>query len=113
VASDARNRLGVAEDDPVALDTLARDLDVDIVSAEELVPLERLQELQHLQDDAWSGATFRRRDGRRVVVYNPLHSLGRTRSNQAHELSHIALNHPLRTIEKVGDMSFLTCDVEQ
>ena len=113
IASDARNRLGVAEDDPVALDTLARDLDVDIVSAEELVPLERLQELQHLQDDAWSGATFRRRDGRRVVVYNPLHSLGRTRSNQAHELSHIALNHTLRTIEKVGDMSFLTCDVEQ
>jgi Zn-dependent peptidase ImmA (M78 family) len=48
-----------------------------------------------------------------VVVFNPLHANGRTRSNQAHELSHIVLQHTLRTIENVGSMSFVTCDIEQ
>lgn len=95
------------------MDTFASDLDARIVPADKLVPIERLQELQELQSDAFSAATFRVGDGRRVIVYNPLHSLGRTRRNQAHELSHIALGHTLRTIEKVGELSFVTCDVEQ
>ena len=109
----ARERLGCNESDPVPLDALAADLGVDIVSAAQLVPIERLEELQHLQDDAFSAATLRRRDGRRVVVFNPLHADGRTRSNQAHELAHIVLQHTLRTIENVGSMSFVTCDIEQ
>jgi hypothetical protein len=58
-------------------------------------------------------STFRLADGRRVIVYNPLYAPGRTRSNQAHELAHITLGHTLRTVEKVGDQSFVTCDVEQ
>ena len=90
-----------------------RDLGVRILPADKLVPIERLLELQELQADAFSAATFRLTDGRRVLVYNPLHSPGRTRSNQAHELAHISLGHTLRTVEKVGQMSFLTCDVEQ
>ena len=52
-------------------------------------------------------------DGRWVIAYNPLHSPGRTRSNQAHELAHIALGHTPRTVETVGELSFVTCDVEQ
>ncbi len=78
--------------------------------ADKLAPIERLQELQ---SDAFSAATFRVGNGRWVIVYNPLHSPGRTRSNQAHELAHIALGHTLRTIETVGELSFVTCDVEQ
>ena len=113
IASEVRERLGCGENDPVPLDALAIDLGVEIMSADELVPIARLEELQHLQDDAFSAATLRRRDGRRVVVFNPLHANGRTRSNQAHELSHIVLQHTLRTIEKVGEMSFVTCDIEQ
>jgi Zn-dependent peptidase ImmA (M78 family) len=113
IASEVRERLGCGENDPVPLDSLATDLGVEIMSADQLVPIERLEELQHLQDDAFSAATLRRRDGRRVVVFNPLHANGRTRSNQAHELSHIVLQHTLRTIEKVGEMSFVTCDIEQ
>ena len=113
IASGVRERLGCAENNPVPLDALAIDLGVEIMSADQLVPIERLEELQQLQDDAFSAATLRRRDGRRVVVFNPLHSNGRTRSNQAHELSHIVLQHTLRTIERVGEMSFVTCDIEQ
>lgn len=113
LASAFRDRLGCEQDRPVPLDALAEVLGVDMVPADRLVPRERLLELQRLQDDAFSAATFRRSSGRRVVVYNPLHSVGRTRSNQAHELSHIALQHTLRTIEKIGGMSFMTCDIEQ
>ncbi len=113
IASGVRERLECGENDPVPLDALATDLGVEIMSADQLVPIERLEELQDLQDDAFSAATLRRRDGRKVVVFNPLHANGRTRSNQAHELSHIVLQHTLRTIEKVGEMSFMTCDIEQ
>jgi Zn-dependent peptidase ImmA (M78 family) len=113
LASAYRERLGCTPNEPVPLEALANDLGVDMMPADRLVPLGRLQELQHLQDDAFSAATLRRPNGRRVVVYNPLHSVGRTRSDQAHELAHIALQHTLRTIEKLGDISFMTCDIEQ
>ncbi len=113
IASEIRDRLGCGESDPVPLDALASDLGVEIMPADRLVPIERLRELQHLQDDAFSAATLRRHNGRKVVVFNPLHPPRRTRSNQAHELSHIVLQHTLRTIEKVGEMSFVTCDIEQ
>jgi Zn-dependent peptidase ImmA (M78 family) len=112
-ATEIRERLGCGDNDPVLLDALARDLGVRMVSADKLVPIAQLEELQELQTDAFSAATFRLTDGRRIVVYNPLHSPGRTRSNQAHELAHIALGHTLRTVEKIGDQSFVTCDVEQ
>lgn len=112
-AAAIRERLGRGEGDPVPLDALARDLGVRMVPADRLVPLDRLRELRELQPDAFSAATFRLTDSRRVVVYNPLHSPGRTRSNQAHELAHLVLGHTLRTVERVGDLSFLTCDVEQ
>lgn len=112
-AAAIRERLGCTEAEPVPLDAFASDLDTRIVPADKLVPIERLQELQELQSNAFSAATFRVGDGRRVIVYNPLHSPGRTRSNQAHELAHIALGHSLRTIETVGELSFVTCNVEQ
>jgi IrrE N-terminal-like domain len=113
LAMDIRQRLGFASDDPAPLGEVARDLGVELVPADDLVPRQRLEELQRLQADAFSAGTFRCSDGRRFVVYNPLHSAGRTRSNQAHELAHIILDHDVRTIEQVGSLKFLTCDVEQ
>jgi Zn-dependent peptidase ImmA (M78 family) len=97
----------------MSLDRLASDLGVVLTPADELVSRDQLEELQQIQDDAFSAATFRLSGGRRVVVYNPLHSRGRTRSNQAHELAHIILEHSVRTIEQVGGLTFLTCDIEQ
>jgi len=113
LADDFRERLGCDTDEAVPIDRLAEDLGVRLVPADALVPRSRLEELRDIQEDAFSAATFRLTDGERVVVHNPLHQLGRTRSNQAHELAHIALEHTLRTLEKVGTMTFLTCDVEQ
>lgn len=113
LANTFRERLGCGPGEAVPLDRLASDLGARLVSADALVSRERLEELRDLQEDAFSAATFRLDSGVRVVVHNPLHSAGRTRSNQAHELSHLALEHTLRTLERAGSMSFLTCDVEQ
>jgi Zn-dependent peptidase ImmA (M78 family) len=112
-AAEFRLRLNCRPDESISVQDLARDLDVELMSADALVPLDRLEELNGIQEDAFSAATFRRKDGGRVVVFNPLHSLGRTRSNQAHELAHIILQHTVRNIEEVGGLSFVTCDIEQ
>jgi Zn-dependent peptidase ImmA (M78 family) len=113
LAAEIRERHGCSDDEPAPLDAVADDLGADIVAADQLIARARLEELERLQADAFSAATFRRPNGRRVVVYNPLHPEGRSRSNQAHELAHIALDHKVRTLERVGELSFLTCDVEQ
>ena len=113
LANDLRARLGCGEEQPAPLDAIAEDLRVQLLPADRLIARERLEELQRLQPDAFSAGTFRLADGRRFIVFNPLHGPGRTRSNQAHELAHILLDHKVRTIERVGDLKFLTCDTEQ
>lgn len=113
LASDIRQRHDCRDDQPAPLDAVASEFGAEIVPADRLIDRVRLEELQRLQADAFSGATFRRPGGRRVIVYNPLHTEGRSRSNQAHELAHVILDHKVRTLQRVGDLSFLTCDVEQ
>ncbi len=113
LAAGIREGLGCSDDEPAPLEAVAKDLGVDIMPADQLVDRSRLEELHALQPDSFSAATFRRPSGGRVIVYNPLHAEGRTRSNQAHELAHIVLDHNVRTIERVGNLNFLTCDAEQ
>ena len=113
LANEVREKHGCADDEPAPLDAVAEDLGIEILAADVLVSRARLEELQELQPDAFSAATFSRPSGGKVVVYNPLGTEGRVRSNQAHELAHVLLDHKVRTIERVGELKFLTCDVEQ
>jgi Zn-dependent peptidase ImmA (M78 family) len=113
LAVSIRERLGCTDEEPAPLEKVADELGVRIVAADRLIDRRRLEDLQALQPDAFSAATFRSPDGGRVIVFNPLHLEGRTRSNIAHELAHIALDHKVRTIEQVGDLKVLTCDLEQ
>lgn len=113
LATEIRKKHGCADDEPAPLDAVAKDLRIEILPADVLVSRARLEELQKIQPDAFSAATFSRPNGDKVVVYNPLGTEGRIRSNQAHELAHVLLDHKVRTIERVGDLKFLTCDVEQ
>ena len=48
-----------------------------------------------------------------VVVYNPLSAKSRRRSDLAHELVHILLDHELSRLERLGDVTFFSCDVTQ
>ena len=102
LATEIREKHGCADDEPAPLDAVAEDLGIEILSADVLVSRPRLEELQDLQPDAFSAATFSRPSGDRVVVYNPLATEGRIRSNQAHELAHVLLDHKVRTIEQAS-----------
>jgi Zn-dependent peptidase ImmA (M78 family) len=81
-------------------------------SAGELTSIEKLETLDELQPGAFSACTFTV-SGRHVIVYNPLASPGRRNSDIAHEVSHIILNHDVKTVHSIGSLNFFTCDAEQ
>lgn len=113
MASELRSLFGIPSNQPVPLARLAEHLNVEIVSADELVPRKALEELTEIQSDAFSGGTFQLPSGRRFVVFNPVHDKGRIESSKAHELAHLLLDHTSRSLERVGPLTFLTCDTEQ
>jgi Zn-dependent peptidase ImmA (M78 family) len=113
IAVGLREEMGLPDAAPIDPFAVASQMGIDVRMADQLVDPKRLQELRRIQPDAFSAATFRMPSGRTVVVLNPLSSAGRTKSDLAHELSHLILAHELRRIEKVGDLTFFTCDPEQ
>jgi Zn-dependent peptidase ImmA (M78 family) len=113
LAQDLAQKLGIGDTDPVPRDAVAKQLGVEVLAADKVVDRNRLEELNEIQPDAVSAATFKLASGKRVVVYNPLHQVGRTNSNIAHELAHLLLGHTVRNVATVGNFKLLTCDAEQ
>jgi Zn-dependent peptidase ImmA (M78 family) len=107
-----RGQLGLRDFEPVDLFKVATLLDARIVSADKLVSIERLHEIESLQAFAFSACTFEIR-AKPVVVFNPLRTTGRRSSDIAHELSHLILKHDLSEIEYLGDIAFRTCRSDQ
>jgi Zn-dependent peptidase ImmA (M78 family) len=87
---------------------LAQHLEAKVVSADRLIPIGRLEELERLQAFAFSAATFEV-EGRFFVVTNPLRSEGRSNSDVAHELSHLLLKHQLSEVRELDGVPFRTC----
>ena len=112
-STSVRSEMGLSPAEPIRAIAIAEHLGVKVYPADELIARARLEELQTLQYNAFSGATFRLPSGGTVVVYNPLNEPGRTNSDIAHELSHIILDHPAKTVERVGGHNFFTCDAEE
>jgi hypothetical protein len=83
-----RQGLGCTDEEPAPLEKVAGELGITVIPADQLIDRRRLEDLQDLQPDAFSAATFRRPDSTRVIVFNPLHPEGRKRSNIAHEIVH-------------------------
>jgi Zn-dependent peptidase ImmA (M78 family) len=113
VADRIRLALCLSASDPLDPEAVAAYLSAKVVAADTLVARAKLRELKTIQDDAFSAVTFRLPDSRVVVVYNPLHTLARRRSDISHELSHLILKHETRTIEMVAGHSMFTCNPEQ
>lgn len=107
-AARARKELGLAAHDGLNPRDLAAHLGIKVVDAADLVALEELVELEHLQAFAFSAATFEI-EGRKIVVASPLRTVGRQNSDIAHELAHIMLNHDLSEIRELNGMPFRTC----
>ena len=112
ISAAVRKDLGIAPEDPLPLDKAARARSAQVVSAADLVEVERLAELERLQAFAFSACTFEI-GGKAVIVFNPLRSEPRQHSDVAHELSHLMLGHELTEIREVAGMPFRTCQPDQ
>ena len=99
--------------DAIAPEDIAELLGIELKAGDELLSLERFQELQSLQPDAFSACTLRPSPDRTVIVHNPLSYPTRRKSDIAHELAHALLEHELSQVQRLGDVTFLSCDPGQ
>ena len=113
IARGVRENLGISGTQSVTPEMLADLLGVEVRAGDELIPRKRFTELERVQPGAFSACTFRPSADRVVVVYNPLAAKTRQRSDMAHELAHTLLKHELSRVEKLGDVTFLSCDPTQ
>ena len=113
IARRVRVDLGLNAADPVAPELIAELLGIEVRAGDELLPRERFQELEDIQPDAFSACTLRPSLDRVVVVHNPLSPKTRQKSDVAHELAHMLLDHELSRVQRLGDITFLSCDPVQ
>ncbi|MDE0268086.1 MAG: ImmA/IrrE family metallo-endopeptidase [Acidimicrobiaceae bacterium] len=111
-ARKLRENAGITRSASLDLKAIADNLGVRIISADDLVEIERLEEIECIQAYAFSACTFEI-NGRHVIVYNPLRTRPRRRSDIAHELAHIILDHDLTEIQYLNDIPFRTCQPDQ
>lgn len=109
---ELRQELGLRDRDGLSMDLLADRLGAELRSAADLIDINRLQQIEDLQPGAFSACTFEIGD-RRVIVWSPLSSPGRTQSDIAHELSHLDLKHKVQEVKTVGDLTFFGCDPDE
>lgn len=111
-AERIRKDMGKAPSAKVAIQDIARQLDIRVVAANELVHINRLHELERIQAFAFSACTFDI-NGTKVIVFNPLRTSDRAQSDIAHELSHVILGHKLSEVRIVAGVPFRTCQPDQ
>ena len=113
IAQRVRTDLGLSPAASVLPEALAEFLGVEIRAGDELIPRKRFADLERIQPGAFSACTFRPFTDRVVVVFNPLSARSRRTSDLAHELAHILLDHELSRIERLGDITFRSCNAMQ
>jgi Zn-dependent peptidase ImmA (M78 family) len=111
-AAALRSEIGLRPHDRVEIAQLAQHLGVIVVTASDLIEIDRLEELDRIQAFAFSACTFHIED-REFIVTNPLRQSGRMASDVAHELAHLILKHELTEIRVVADSPFRTCRPDQ
>lgn len=112
ISEELRAKANAPLTKPLNLAAVAEQLGVRVISATDLVPLERLQEIERIQTFAFSACTFEINE-QHVIVYNPIMSAGRQASDIAHELAHIVLEHDLAEIQYLDGIPFRTCQPGQ
>lgn len=112
IAEKLRAEAGASDDEPLDLTSLAAVLNVRVVAATDLVESERLHEIERIQAFSFSACTFEVND-RQVIVFNPIRSAERQRSDVAHELAHVVLEHDLTEIQYLAEIPFRTCEPGQ
>ena len=113
IAKRVQNDLGLGAAEPIEPELVAGLLGIEVKAGDDLLPRERFQELQDIQPDAFSACTLRPSPERTVIVHNPLSPRTRQKSDIAHELAHTLLDHELSRVQRLGDVTFLSCDPVQ
>ncbi|MCD2191367.1 ImmA/IrrE family metallo-endopeptidase [Actinomycetospora soli] len=126
-AAELRTAANCSDLETIHLPRLAFHLKVGVLAGHRVLgDVQPFLDLHAEQPGAFSGATFHMDDGRIVVIYNPViyetgdvltpqraQTHGRTRSDVAHEFSHLVLGHTLREVKSIAGHPFLSCDPEQ
>ncbi len=113
IARRVQTELGLSAAEPIAPELIAELLGIEVKAGDELLPRERFQELENIQANAFSACTLRPSPDRTVIVHNPLSPPTRQRSDVAHELAHTLLDHELSRVQRLGEVTFLSCDPVQ
>ena len=113
IAGRIQADLGLSAAEQIDPELIADLLGIEVKAGDELLPRERFQELEEIQPDAFSACTLRPSPNRVVVIYNPLSFKTRQKSDIAHELAHVLLNHDMSLVQRLGDVTFLSCDPVQ
>ena len=113
IAKQVQAELGLSISESVEPKLIAELLGIEVRAGDELIPRERFEELGDMQPDAFSACTLRPSPDRTVVVHNPLSPKTRWKSDIAHELAHTLLDHELSRVQRLGDVTFLSCDPVQ
>lgn len=112
LATELRDAIGAPLVERLDLDALASHVRATVLPATDLVPPERLREIESIQAFAFSACTFEI-GGRPFIVFNPLHRTERTASDVAHELGHIVLEHEISEVQYIDGVPFRTCRPDQ
>ena len=113
LAKDTWNAMHLQPGDGMDAVQLAGHVGCVVRSADTLVDISRLKELNRIQDDAFFACTFKLPSDRYAIVFNPLMPDARRNSDVAHEVAHIVLDHRLSHLKRLGDVAFLSCDKQQ
>lgn len=113
LARDIWREMRLESGSPMDPEKLAEHLGHVVRPAAALVDSAKLKELYELQEDAFYACTFELRNGRYAIVFNPLMPPERRRSDVAHEVAHLVLDHRLTRLHRLGEVPFRSCDKEQ
>jgi Zn-dependent peptidase ImmA (M78 family) len=112
LAAQVRTEMGLGPYKTMDIKELAGHVGAQLRIADELTTITRLEELEALQPGAFSACTIDL-GTRKVIVVSPLASEQRQRSDASHEASHLLLDHKVQEVERVGGLSFFTCDPDE
>lgn len=106
-AIEIRKELGLYASSPLAGETLAKHLGMEIRTPHQINGLTELDFslLLRTERSAWSAFSLKA-NGKVYIVHNPIHSKARTQSNLMHEISHILCGHEKETITPFGGCMF-------
>lgn len=112
-----RREMGLAPHEPLDPLELAKSLDIEICTPQDIpgLPHDVLSQLLDADPWGWSGVSLIQPGDKGLIIYNPRKSKGRRASDIAHELAHFILDHQPGTlyVHPDNNIAMRTFDIKQ